>query len=166
MVDSAGERGRDGGLAAAGRADGRGAFRGGRQHAGPTGLLLAAVWVVAGLLTLSRFAERVLARTVLRYRPAPGSWLEAEVRQLLPRRSVEVYVAPKASGVFALGGHTIGLGEASIGAGGPTAGLLAATSAAAAEQRDGRTRPEPPLMWWGLPWWFAKQIPGGLLPRR
>jgi hypothetical protein len=118
------------------------------------------------LLTLSRFAERVLARTVLRYRAAPESWLEAEVRQLLPRRSVEVYVAPKASGVFALGGHTIGLGEASIGAGGPTAGLLAATSAAAAEQRDGRTRPEPPLMWWGLPWWFAKQIPGGLLPRR
>jgi hypothetical protein len=21
-------------------------------------------------------------------------------------------------------------------------------------------------MWWGLPWWFPKQIPGGLLPRR
>jgi len=21
-------------------------------------------------------------------------------------------------------------------------------------------------MWWGLPWWFAKQIPGGLVPRR
>jgi hypothetical protein len=69
--------------------------------------------------------------------------------------------------VSALGGHTIGLGEASVGAGDPTPGLLAATAAAAAEQlRAGRTRPGLPLLWWCLPWWFAKKIPGRLLPRR
>ena len=80
---------------------------------GRQGLLLAVLWLVAGLVTLSRLGERLLTRTVLRYRPAPGSWLEAEVRRLLPGRRVDVYVAPKATGVFALGGHTIGLGEAS-----------------------------------------------------
>ena len=133
---------------------------------GPPGLLLALMWLVTGMLTGCRFGERALARTVLRYRPAPDSWLEAEVRRLLRDRPVDVYVARKASGVFALGGHTIGLGELSVGTGGPTPALLAATAAAAQELRFGRTRPELPLLWWSVPWWFAKQLPGRLLPRR
>jgi len=133
---------------------------------GPPGLLLALVWLAGGLLTLSRFGERLLARTVLRYRPAPGSWLEAEAQRLLPGRRVDVYVAPKTSGVFALGGHTIGLGEASAGAGVPTPALLAAAAAAADQLRRGPTRPELPLIWWAAPWWVAKQIPRHLLPRR
>ena len=102
---------------------------------GPPGFLLAVLWLVAGLVTLPRFGERLLARTVLRYRPAPGSWLEAEVRRLLPGRRVDVYVVPKASGVFALGGHTIGLGEASLGAGAANPALLMATAAAVDELR-------------------------------
>ena len=133
---------------------------------GPPGFLLAVLWLVAGLVTLPRFGERLLTRTVLRYRPAPGSWLEAEVRRLLPGRRVDVYVAPKASGVFALGGHTIGLGEASLGAGAATPALLMATAAAVDELRRGPTRPELPLMWWAAPWWVAKQIPRHLVPRR
>ena len=133
---------------------------------GPPGLLLALIWLLTGALTGFRFGERVLARTVLRYRPAPGSWLDAEVRRLLPGRRVDVYVAPKAVGVFALGGYTIGLGETSVGSGAPTPALLAATAAAARELSAGRTRPELPLLWWGVPWWFARQIPGHLLPRR
>ncbi len=133
---------------------------------GPPGLLLALVWLVAALLTLPRRGERLLARTVLRYRPAAGSWLEAEVQRLLPGRRVEVYVAPKTSGVFALGRHTIALGEASIGAGVPTPALLAATAAAVNQLRRGPTRPELPLIWWAAPWWVAKQVPRHLLPRR
>jgi len=133
---------------------------------GPPGFLLAVLWLVAGLVTLPRFGERLLTRTVLRYRPAPGSWLEAEVRRLLPGRRVDVYVAPKASGVFALGGHTIGLGEASLGAGAANPALLMATAAAVDELRRGPTRPELPLMWWAAPWWVAKQIPRHLVPRR
>jgi hypothetical protein len=77
-----------------------------------------------------------------------------------------VYVAPKISGVFALGGYTIGLGEASIGAGHATPALLVATAAAADQLRRGLTQPELPLIWWAAPWWFAKQIPRHLLPRR
>lgn len=53
-----------------------------------------------------------------------------------------------------------------MGAGGPTPGLLAATAAAVAELHHGRTRPELPLLWWYVPWWFVKQVPGRLLPRR
>src|SRR4051794_25607250 len=61
---------------------------------GPPGLLLALLWLLTGALTGFRFGERAVARTVLRYRPAGGSWLEAEVRRLLPGRRVDVYVAP------------------------------------------------------------------------
>ena len=75
-------------------------------------------------------------------------------------------MAPKAVGVFALGRYTVGLGEASVGSGAPTPALLAATAAAARELSASRTRPELPLLWWGVPWWFARQIPGHLLPRR
>lgn len=133
---------------------------------GPPGLLLAMLWLAAGLATVSRVGERFVARRVLRYRPVPGSWLEAEVHRLLPGRRVEVYVAPKASGVFALGGRTIALGEISVGAGAPTPALLATAAAAAAQLHRGSTRPELPLMWWAAPWWFAKQIPRHLVPRR
>ena len=77
-----------------------------------------------------------------------------------------MYVAPKAAGVFALGRHTIGLGGASAGSGAPTPALLAATAAAAGELCSDRTWPELSLLWWGVPWWFARQIPGHLLPRR
>lgn len=66
----------------------------------------------------------------------------------------------------ALGGHTIGLGEISVGAGASTPVLQAATAAAAVELRDGRTRPELPLMWWCAPWVFVKMLIGSLLPRR
>lgn len=133
---------------------------------GPPGLMLALIWLLSGALTGFRLGEQVLARTVLRYRRAGGSWLDAEVRRLLPGRRVDVYVAPKAIGVFALGGYTIGLGETSVGSGAPTPALLAATAAAARELSAGRTRPELSLLWWGVPWWFARQIPGRLVPRR
>ena len=56
----------------------------------PGALMGVILVVVAGLVTLSRLGERLLARTLLRYRPAPGSWLEAEVRRLLPGRRVDV----------------------------------------------------------------------------
>ena len=125
---------------------------------GPIGMLLAAGWLLAGLATGTPLGERALARVVLRYRPADGSWLEAEVRRLAPGRRVRVYVAPKASGVVALGGHTIGLGELSVGSGAPTPALLQATSAAVLELRSGKTRPELPLLWLSLPWWFAREV--------
>jgi len=133
---------------------------------GPPGLLLALIWLADALLTLPPFGERLVTRTVLRYRPAPGSWLEAEVQRLLPGRRVDVYVAPKTPGVFALGRHTIALGEASIGTGGSSPALLAAAAAAVDELRRGPTRPELPLIWWAAPWWVAKQVPRHLVPRR
>ena len=43
---------------------------------------------------------------------------------------------------------------------------MVATAAAADQLRSGPTRPELPLLWWCARWWFAKQIPGRLLPRR
>ena len=133
---------------------------------GPIGMLLAAGWLLAGLATGTRLGERALAHVVLRYRPADGSWLEAEVRRLAPGRRVSVYVAPKASGVFALGGHTIGLGELSVGSGAPTPALLQATADAVLELRSGKTRPELPLLWLSLPWWFARELAVRMLPRR
>ena len=39
---------------------------------GRPGFLLAVVWLVTGLVTLSRTGERMLARMLLRHRPAPG----------------------------------------------------------------------------------------------
>jgi hypothetical protein len=133
---------------------------------GPIGMLVALGWLLAGLATGSRLGERVLARVVLRYRPAAGSWLEAEVRRLAPGRRVSVYVAPKATGVFALGGYTIGLGELSVSSGAPTPALLQATADAVLELRSGKTRPELPLLWWSLPWWSARELAVRMVPRR
>jgi hypothetical protein len=65
---------------------------------GPVGFLVALVWLVAGALTVFRFGERAVARIVLRYRPASGSWLEVEARRLLPGSRVDVYVAPRPPG--------------------------------------------------------------------
>ena len=133
---------------------------------GPIGMLLAAGWLLAGLAAGTPLGEGALARVVLRYRPAGGSWLEAEVRRLAPGRRVRVYVAPKASGVFALGGHTIGLGELSVGSGAPTPALLQATADAVLELRSGKTRPELPLLWLSFPWWFARELASRMVPRR
>jgi hypothetical protein len=85
-VHSAGARGRDGGVAAAWGVMGVILFVVAGSMFGSPGVLLAAIWLVTGLLTGFRFGERALTRTVLRYRPAPASWLEAEVRRLLPGR--------------------------------------------------------------------------------
>ena len=85
---------------------------------GPTwGAAVALGWLAGGALVLTRPGERLAATTVLRYRPAPQSWLAADVRQLAPGRRIDVYVAPKATGVFALGGHTVAIGERSVDAG-------------------------------------------------
>ena len=115
---------------------------------GPTwGAAVALGWLAAGALVLTRPGERLAATTVLRYRPAPKSWLAADVRQLAPRRRIDVYVAPKATGVFALGGHTVAIGERSVDAGTRSPALQAAARSAVAELRAGRTRPELAMGW-------------------
>ena len=108
---------------------------------GPPGLLLALIWLLTGALTGSGSGSGSWPGRGCGYQPAPGSWLDVEVSRLLPGRRVEVYVAPKAVGVFALGRYTVGLAEASVGSGAPTPALLAATAAAARELSAGRTRP-------------------------
>ena len=86
---------------------------------GPTwGGAVALAPLAAGALVLTRRGERLAATTVLRYRPAPGSWLAADVAWLALGRRIDVYVAPQASGAFALGGHTVAVGERSVGVGG------------------------------------------------
>ncbi|MHB8188484.1 MAG: hypothetical protein ACYDDU_20925 [Dermatophilaceae bacterium] len=83
-----------------------------------------------------------------------------------PGRRIDVYVAPKATGVFALGGHTVAIGERSVDAGTRTAALQAAARQAVAELRAGRTRPELAMGWWSGPWLFAKLTAGAFLPPR
>ena len=47
---------------------------------GPTwGGAVALAWLAAGALVLTGPGERAAATTVLRYRPAPRSWLAADV---------------------------------------------------------------------------------------
>ena len=134
---------------------------------GPTwGAAVALGWLAAGALVLTRPGERLAATTVMRYRPAPQSWLAADVRQLAPGRRIDVYVAPKATGVFALGGHTVAIGERSVDAGTRTAALQAAARSAVAELRAGRTRPELAMGWWSGPWLFAKLTAGAFLRSR
>ncbi len=134
---------------------------------GPTwGSAIALGWLAAGAATLTQPGERLLAMRVLRYRRAAGSWLAADVHRLAPGRRVDVYVAPQALGVFALGGHTVAVGERSVGDGTRTRALQAATVAAVADLRSGGTRPELALMWWSSPWVVAKMLLGALLPRR
>ena len=134
---------------------------------GPTwGAAVALGWLAAGALVLTRPGERLAATTVMRYRPAPQSWLAADVRQLAPGRRIDVYVAPKATGVFALGGHTVAIGERSVDAGTRTPALQAAARSAVAELRAGRTRPELAMGWWSGPWLFAKLTAGAFLRSR
>jgi len=123
-------------------------------------------WIAAGVLTLTGAVEGLLAVTVFRYRRAADSWLAEEVRRLAPRRRYRVYVAPGTSGVFALGGHTVGIGELSVGAGGPTTALQRVTAAAVDDLRGGRTRPELAMGWLAFPWFFAKLTAAAILPRR
>jgi len=117
---------------------------------------VSAATTTTGLLTV----------TVFRYRRAADSWLAEEVRRLAPGRRYRVSVAPGTSGVFALGGHTIGIGEHSVGAGGPTPALQRVTAAAVDDLRGGRTRPELAMGWWAFPWFFAKLTAAAILPRR
>ena len=134
---------------------------------GPTwGGAVALCWFAAGALVLTGPGERAAASTVLRYRPAPQSWLAADVARPAPGRRIDVYVAPKAAGVFALGGHTVAVGQRSVGAGGRTPALRAATVSAVADLRAGRTRPELAMGWWSGPWLFAKLTVGAFAPRR
>ena len=70
---------------------------------GPTwGGAVALGWLAAGALLLTRPGEHAAATTVLRYRPEPRLWLAADVGRLAPGHRIDVYVAPKAAGVFAL----------------------------------------------------------------
>ena len=128
------------------------------------GLVLA--WLAAGVLVLTRLGERLAATLVLRYRPAPRSWLAVDVDRLAPGRGVDVYVAPKAAGVFALGAHTVAVGQWSVGAGGRTPSLQAATAAAVAQLRAGGTRPDLAMGWWSGPWLLAKLVVGAFLGPR
>jgi len=122
--------------------------------------------LAAGALTLSGAVEGLLAVTVFRYRRAADSWLAEEVRRLAPGRRYQVYVAPGTSGVFALGGHTVGIGEHSVGAGGPTPALQRAAAAAVNDLLGGRTRPELAMGRWAFPWFLAKLTAAAFLPRR
>jgi hypothetical protein len=133
---------------------------------GPTwGPVIAFGWLGAGALLLTRPGERILARGVLRYRPAAESWLAADVHRLAPRRRIDVDVAAHARGVFPLGGHTIAIGDQSLSAG-RTPALQEAIQTAVAALCAGRTRSELPLMWWSAPWVLAKMTLGRALPRR
>ncbi len=134
---------------------------------GPTwGAAIGYGWLAGGVLASTRQGERLLAVTVMRFRRASDSWLAAEVNRLAPGRRYEVYVAPMTSGVFALGGYTVGIGEYSVGNGVPTPALQAAAVAAVGELRSGRTRSEVAMTWWTLPWLFTKMTLGFLVPRR
>lgn len=125
------------------------------------GLLLA--WLTAGVAVLTRPGERLAATRVLRYRPATQSWLAVDVARLAPGRKVDVYVAPMAAGVFALGGHTVAVGQRSVGTGGRTPNLQAETAAAVAQLRAGGTRPDLAMGWWSGPWLLAKLTVGAFL---
>lgn len=103
---------------------------------------LVLAWLAAGVLVLTRTGERLAATKVLRYRPAPQSWLAVDVARLAPGRKVDVYVAPMAAGVFALGGHTVAVGQWSVGTGVRTLNLQVATDTAVAQLRVGGTRPD------------------------
>ncbi len=134
---------------------------------GPTwGGLAALAWLTAGVATLTRPGERLVVTAVLRYRRAAHSWLAAEVHRLAPGRRIEVYVAPHAFGVFAVGDHTIAVGQRSIEAATPTSALHAAAVAAVADLLAAKTRPQLAMTWWSAPWLLAKVTMGYLVPAR
>jgi len=106
-------------------------------------------------------------RAFLRYRPAPRSWLAADIAGLAPGRRIEVYVAPGLSGVFCVGGHTIAAGARSVGAGTHTAALHEAAVAAVRDLGQWRTRVQLAMLWWAAPWLTCMWVLGSLLgPRR
>lgn len=132
---------------------------------GPTrGTLLVAVWLLTGFAVLTRVGEQAAVRGVLRYRPAPGSWLAADVAALTPGRRVQAWVAPARTGVFSVGGHSIAVGARSAGSGAATPLLQAATVDAVADLDRWRTRAQLPMMWWAGPWltcmWLLASILG------
>jgi len=98
---------------------------------------VALVWLMAGVAVLTRVGERAAVRSFLRYRPAAGSWLAADVAALAPGRRIEVYVAPGLSGVFCVGGHTVAAGARSVGIGTPAVALHAASSKRCATRASG-----------------------------
>lgn len=134
---------------------------------GPTwGLAVILGWLALGLLALTGPGEQAIARTVLRYQPAPGSWLAADVSRLAPGRRIDVYVARGTSGVFAVGGRSVAIGAWSLGDGSATPALRSAAAAAVADLQLRRTRPELTMLWWAGPWMFAKLILSAVLGRR
>ena len=123
--------------------------------------------VAAGRLrSFTRVGERAVVRGVLRYRPAPGSWLAADVAALAPGRRVRVYVAPGLSGVFSVGGHTVAVGARSVGGGTRTAALHDATAEAVRDLCRWRTRVQLPMLWWASPWLLCMWVLASLLPWR
>jgi len=124
---------------------------------------LVLAWLTAGVLVLTRLGERLVVTRVLRYRTARQSWLAVDAAGLAGGRKVDVYVAPNAAGVFALGGHTVAVGQWSVGTGVRTPGLQAATATAVAQLRAGGTRADLAMGWWSGPWLLAKVIVGAFL---
>ncbi len=130
------------------------------------GTLLATVWLLTGFTVLTRVGERAAVRAVLRYRPAPGSWLAADVAALTPGRRVQVYVAPALSGVFSVGGHSIAVGARPAGAGVRTPLLQAGTVDAVGDLARWRTRVQLPMLWWASPWLICVWAVGSILGPR
>ncbi len=130
------------------------------------GLLIAVVWLLTGFAAFTRVGERAVVRGFLRYRPAPGSWLAADVAALGPGRRVQVYVAPGLSGVFSVGGHTVAVGARSVGGGTRTAPLHDATVEAVRDLCRWRTRVQLPMLWWASPWLLCMWVLASLIPSR
>jgi hypothetical protein len=130
------------------------------------GLLVAVLWLLAGFAVLTRVGERAAVRGFLRYRPAPGSWLAADVAALAPGRRVQVYVAPGLSGVFSVGGHTVAVGARSVGAGIRTAPLHDATAEAVRDLCRCRTRVQLAMLWWAGPWLLCMWVLASILRPR
>jgi len=134
---------------------------------GSGGSVVAVVWLLAGLAVLTGLGERAAVRAFLRYRPAPRSWLAADIAGLAPGRRIEVYVAPGLSGVFCVGGHTIAAGARSVGAGTRTAALHEAAVEAVRDLGQWRTRVQLAMLWWAAAWLASMWVLGSLLgPRR
>jgi len=133
---------------------------------GGWGAVVALVWLLAGLAILTRMGERAAVRAFLRYHPAPGTWLAADVAGLAPGRRIEVYVAPGLSGVFSVGGHTIAAGARSVGSGTRTAALHADVVEAVSDLGQWRTRVQLAMLWWAAPWLASMWVLGSLLGPR
>ena len=133
---------------------------------GSWGSMVAVVWLLAGLAVLTRVGERAAVRAFLRCRPAPQSWLAADIAGLAPGRRIEVYVAPGLSGVFCVGGHTIAAGARSVGAGTRTGALHAGVVEAVRDLGQWRTRVQLAMLWWAGPWLASTWVLSSLLGPR